>query len=217
MENILWHRKYPQIIPYIGSKYKEKRLLLILESHFLPDESKIHLDPKAWYEGDESLLSEEEKGWIYTKKTMRGHALSQPQNTAIPKVYKAIEETRLFSNSDTDKEDPFPYFALMNYFVRPAICGKGMERSYDKEEIWKHDVEPANERLEKVVEILKPKGVIFLSCFAYDCCNDSGGISKLKTRVGEDKVSRQYHPSSRDWDTKEKEEFQQCLRSFWNL
>ena len=46
LKNAPAHRKYPRIIPYVGSKYEEKRLLLILESHYLPDGSTIHLDPK---------------------------------------------------------------------------------------------------------------------------------------------------------------------------
>ena len=212
LKNVPAHRKYPRIIPYVGSKYEEKRLLLILESHYLPDGSTIHLDPKKWYESDESLLNEEEKSWIHTEDIMKTHPHDLTLNhKAIRKVFCAIRDTKLFS--DLDKEDPFPYFALMNYFVRPAKCGQGMKPSYRIKEIREHDVEPANERLEAVVEILNPKGVIFLSCFAYDCCRGSGGISKLETRIGEGKLSRQYHPRY----GKFKKEFQQCLRSFWNL
>ena len=59
---------------------------------------------------------------------------------AIGKVFRAIKDTKLFSDLDLDKEDPFPYFALMNYFVRPAKCRQGMRRSYGIKEIREHDV-----------------------------------------------------------------------------
>ena len=68
--------RFPEMKPFIGTDYertKEKgcALLVIGESHYLPDSSTIHKDGNAWYATNDSLLTQTEKDWINTSKLIK--------------------------------------------------------------------------------------------------------------------------------------------------
>ena len=61
--------------PWMGDHYQDdrhKRLLIIGESHYLPEGSTIHHDSDAWYTGSQNDLSDEERKWVCTAGNIRG-------------------------------------------------------------------------------------------------------------------------------------------------
>jgi hypothetical protein len=61
--------KYIEIYPFIGKNYKSlshKQLVIIGESHYLPDYSTAHLDAEKWYNGTSEHLDSTELSWFNT-------------------------------------------------------------------------------------------------------------------------------------------------------
>src|SRR5438552_408685 len=66
--------RYPMMRPHVGANYQvggEKSLLLIGESHYLPEKSTQHLTAEGWYLGDHTTLCCEELEWISTSDIIR--------------------------------------------------------------------------------------------------------------------------------------------------
>ena len=73
LTKIQHYQNYPEMIPYVGNQYdslEHKKLLLIGESHFFPNDSTYHLNASEWYKGNHSNLNSEEKKWIDTTQIL---------------------------------------------------------------------------------------------------------------------------------------------------
>ena len=69
----LYAVRYPTMKPF-GKAFGQgagPALLLVGESHYLPEGSTQHLDPTSWYGGDSTTLSETEVHWISTPRIIR--------------------------------------------------------------------------------------------------------------------------------------------------
>ncbi len=106
--------------PWIGDHYQDdrhKRLLIVGESHYLPEGSTIHHDSDAWYTGSQDDLSDEERKWICTAGNIRG-----AWNRAHT-IYREIarELSRILDERGLTHDDfVFQHIAYCNYFLRPA-------------------------------------------------------------------------------------------------
>jgi hypothetical protein len=56
--NIDFYKKYPQMLPWVGSEYDLTKILIIGESSYLCEKSSIHKDPKGWYSSSLNELDE---------------------------------------------------------------------------------------------------------------------------------------------------------------
>jgi hypothetical protein len=68
------YKRYPMMRPYIGDNFHAANtpsLLLVGESHYLPEDSSQHLSAEAWYAGSSDILSAREIGWINTAALLK--------------------------------------------------------------------------------------------------------------------------------------------------
>jgi len=148
------YKKYPSMIPYIGKDYisdKHKKLLIIGESHYLPEKSFIHYGIETWYNGNESNLIQIELDWIHTA----GCVLAN--NSIFRTVEKALTESGITISNPKDQ------YAFYNFFQRPAP-----ERKSFKTICSQIDKDFAIENFKSVISILKPDIIIFVSKLSFD-------------------------------------------------
>ncbi len=157
--------KFPCMQPWIGSSYEDnryKRLLVIGESHYMPPESTIHLDPERWYQSNEDHLGKEERAWVHTKGVILGQFVEPHRGLGI---FRNIgdEIVRIMKDSGlTPDEFPREHIAFYNYFMRPAPkTGSGIEGH-----VAPLDFSISEEVLRWFVQEHQPQLVIFVSRFA---------------------------------------------------
>lgn len=153
-------KQYPQLMPFIGKYYDDnnKKLLLIGESHYLPENSTIN-KTIGWYDKNIKDLTDEEIMWSNTKEIIRFHKNQnnyKEHGINFHKFYRHIEEAIIESSNLKDTENMFKYTAFYNFFLRPGFSGKSIEEE-NKDKII------ANKTLLKIIEIIKPDIIIFLS------------------------------------------------------
>ncbi len=152
--SIPFYASHPYMMPFVGDMYvssKHKKLLLIGESHYMPEYSFVHHNAKAWYNGT-SVLNQEEQNWCNTRGTREGKS---------GRFGKEID--RCLNMVMPGGENGWHQVAFLNYFLRPADCATGIEdlwNAYGDKEI---DCEQAIRNFINVLEVLKPDLFIFLS------------------------------------------------------
>ena len=129
-------RRFPCMRPWIGSRYRDarhKRLLVIGESHYLPNESTIHHDPDRWYRSGQDDLSEEEVRWASTIGNITGRWYR------AHRIYRSIQDevARILQESGVTPDDfPLNHIAYCNYFLRPApVAGGSMEGNVRQQDL----------------------------------------------------------------------------------
>lgn len=165
--------------PFVGDEYEKARankcaLLVIGESHYLPDKSTIHKYCEKWYSSNNAELTEQEKGWINTGELIRddiNNKYFQKEHNIWKNGYHAIYQYGLGlhyndeKNSNTAFMKCFEYTVFYNFYLRPANKGNSI-----KELRQRLDDEIANVFFEQMVNQFSPNGIIFFSRFAYDNC-----------------------------------------------
>ena len=154
------YKKFPQLIPFVGENYSDNvsyRILLVAESHYLPDYSEKSLDCEKWYSQHPIELDQEEINHTETREVVNtiwdknGHMLFREleKNLAlfIPKYNgRSINSC-----------------AFMNAFQRPSKNGITIKH-FAKQT----DFIVANKILKEVIKIINPSLVIFVSKYAWD-------------------------------------------------
>ena len=154
--------------PWIGSLYQDnrhKRLLLIGESHYMPDEeSTIHLNPEGWYQSNEGHLNPEEFIHVHTEGVIRGF-FEHPRRGH--RIFGEIEKqiTNILKEGGltlAPGKRPLHHIAYYNYFMRPAPKpGDSMEGH-----VVPQDCKISEEVLRWFVREHQPQLVIFVSRLA---------------------------------------------------
>jgi uncharacterized UPF0160 family protein len=152
--------KFPSMIPYVGENYgnlKNKRILLIAESHYFPQNSTIHYEAKNWYDSSANDLTDEEIYHINTKKVLETDWV-----TVSDVIFREINSTiqPFILNNESRAMN---YAAFMNCFQRPGKTGDSISHTCNS-----IDTEKAYETITSVIDVLKPDIVIFYSKFAWD-------------------------------------------------
>ena len=162
-------QRFPCMQPWIGSRYRDprhKRLLVVGESHYLPNESTIHQDPDHWYRSSQHDLSDKEIAWASTVGNITG------QWYRAHTIYRAIQdETARILRESGVTPDAFPlnHVAYCNYFLRPApVAGGSMEGN-----VAGRDAEVAEQVLRWFVRCHRPELLIFTSRFAGRCAESA--------------------------------------------
>lgn len=188
LDSIEMYQRYPLLKPSVGIHYGDwgPKLLVIGESHYLPEGSTVHLDPEKWYQGDQSALGivnkENERAWMNTRGILkkkngfraRGHA-----------IYRHLEAA-LHESGIPKSPNAFQYIAYMNGFQRPAVDGESIKHS-------PVDVREAIRTIKEVIQVLRPDQVIFVS---------SKAGNKIGSQLEVPSVSVP-HPACPHWNRKD--------------
>ena len=164
MKNVL--DRYPMMKPYVGDKYipgGPKSLLLIGESHYLPEKSTQHLTPESWYSSDATTLSDKEQGWVNTAGIISYWKPKNFADKALSIYRNAFREINTYGPKYPDYKDVADEIVYYNFFQRPALYRKSLVVS-------PKDADIAEQRFHEVVAQYKPAAIVFLSKLAFRWC-----------------------------------------------
>jgi hypothetical protein len=156
LDKIAHYQSFPIMKPFIGENYfnANKKILLVAESHFFASKSNINSGPTIWYSSTLKDLHESKFDSINTRKIVENstHMLFRELETVLSKSMEKYKN-RAMNN-----------IAYVNAFQRPANkAGQSIK------ELASHlDFEVGIKTLTKVIEILKPNLVVFISKYAWD-------------------------------------------------
>ncbi len=178
-------KKYPSMIPFIGDNYissDHSKLLLIAESYYLPNTETLHHDPQQWYQSNQDDLQDDEWiAWIDCNGLLKcnwdkpGHYIYRELNSSIQSL------------DFKKKKRPIEEVAYTNFFFRPSES----EGESFKKYCTPLDISMSNKIIEKIVQIMNPDLIIFVSKYSWD----KGG-SELKSKYPEKKISFVCHPTT---------------------
>ena len=102
--------RFPCMTPWVGTNYSEHRIMVVCESHYMPQGSTINRDADHWYACTEGKLSEIERSYIDTVGCVE-YRLSREGRAHLPNnAYVQINNVV-----------PFDRIAFSNFFYRPAV------------------------------------------------------------------------------------------------
>ena len=168
-------QNYPQMLPYIGSKWGEnKKILFLAESHYIPGVDIKSIYPEIdfrskWYDLNESYFDGHDylKDYINTRSVIEKSDDVHNSGFSSPlTIYYNIKEELKKNLTEIQNENfIFPYFSIYNYFQRPSfIEGETIQNTPEDDSV-------AFKTLKKVFETLNPEIIIFVSKKAFDSFN----------------------------------------------
>ena len=169
------YKIHPEMLPYVGKHYRNVKILLIGESHYLcegidnrPDD-KYYMTNK-WYE---ESVPENFTGKHYFNTRHIVHNFLVERRSRAHSIFRnpakgIIEALDL---KDVTDSEAFSACAFMNYFQRPALIS-GETINYDDISV---DKEYSYNVLKSCKEILKPYVTIFLSKKAFEAYSEFAG------------------------------------------
>lgn len=196
------YERFQCMEPWVGKNFehpKQKRLLIIGESHYLPTNSSLHLDANLWYQKTQKELNEEELRWIFTKGIIEKNKDKNFPNKAHG-IYRNIckEINSEFYNYDSLSQI-MDHIAFYNYFQRPA------DKSGDSIKVKAIDKEVASLVLDSNIAQYKPELIIFTSAlsgrFGKDVANKNNipyAITPHPTCAWWNRGSEKYNGKGRD-------------------
>lgn len=161
LNKITHYQQFPIMKPFIGRKYGKStlpKILLIAESHYLPENSKVSIDCNKWYEMTENDLNDEERDYINTRAVASSN-WSNPGHM----IFREIE-SNLRTIFEKDGDRIFNQTSFMNGFQRPSPY-TGDSIKYFCSSI---DIDKSSSTISDVIKVINPNHVIFISKFAWD-------------------------------------------------
>ncbi|HWY30600.1 MAG TPA: hypothetical protein VNX46_07610 [Candidatus Acidoferrum sp.] len=156
------YEQYPMMQPYVGKHFGRlgaPALLLIGESHYLPEGATQHLSADRWYSGSSTTLSPDEVEWISTAAVFDDARERRFPNKGHIIWSNALWEINEHGPRYTDYTYVADDVAFYNFFLRPGLEGESLA-------VETEDVQLANETFDIHFESLKPTAVVFLSSLA---------------------------------------------------
>ena len=209
--------RFPDFVPYIAEGYGDsKKILLIWESYYASNKDSIEIvkSPEKWYFDAPQECIDKLKEFVKEKtEEHRRHwnfASKMHPDGRDRKSSTFANVANVFKEFMPKGEDPFSYCAGYNFYLRPA---KERDSIKDKP----IDREIAAKTLQKVISILKPEYVVFLSKKSYSVFKkECKGFKQVFPSVVFVAFA---HPSSNWWNRKHgkdklsaKERFTKFLR-----
>lgn len=149
--SIPFYDSHRYMLPFVGDNYvstKHRKLLLVGESHYLPENSTIHHDIDAWYAGTIDI-KEKEQDWCNTRNS-RQYGYGEFEKIIVGDLLKFFPSG-------------FNEIASYNYFLRPANQTETFKKICTKV-----DREIAVKNFHNVLDILSPDLIIFASLYVFD-------------------------------------------------
>lgn len=162
LKSIDHFQRYPEMIPFVGANYGKfnKKMLLLGESHFLPEGSTASSSAEVWYKGNNSTLDDNEKGFICTFDLINNR--SGQQLGAKSWRYYLDMENELINGGLPKHDNMFTYVSFMNVFQRPAVVnGESIN-------VLPIDLEEGEKILNAVIDIIQPEIIIFMTSLGYN-------------------------------------------------
>ncbi|MBF3053036.1 hypothetical protein HKW90_01265 [Pseudomonas aeruginosa] len=184
------YSRYPNLLPWVGTGYcaSPLKLLILGESHYLPEEVTYHRDPEAWYAGVD-LPADNSVAWMRTRGVVAKGLETNwkgKSKTIFRRLSVSLAEAGLSNGAA-----PFTSLAYMNYFQRPAeVTGKSIRVS-DLDRMVSAQV------LEEVAQVLQPHAILFCSKLAWNAAASQELIPSL--RAADRVVDHTPHPASPWW------------------
>ncbi len=151
--------------PHVGERWTLRTgpsLLLVGESHYLPEGSTQQLKPVTWYGGDSTTLSPEARRWIDTPQILE-NACAKHFAVKAHWIWKnAFEVINAAGPRYSDFREVAKDVAFLNFFLRPAPVKGGSLGGFLKPE----DIERANAAFAMHLERLAPTAIVFMSRLA---------------------------------------------------
>lgn len=149
------------MMPYIGADYdssSHRKLLIVGESYYFPDESTIHHDAQAWYELTQGDLNEEEIWYIHCRGLVECD-----WSSAGHKMYRELNSC-LGTLGLPGPERAISHVSFMNTFFRPAsVPGESFRHCCQS-----IDIEESMSVLPRIFQMLAPDVILFCSKFSWD-------------------------------------------------
>ena len=197
---------HPEMMPFVGSHYKEAGILLLCESHYcskyITEENETYL-LNDWYKLP-TPANFIDKGNFDTRYVL--HNFLSNDRTKAHSMFSnpaksIIEVLQLENISDSEA---FNACAFMNYYQRPEV------NTHESIKNTQDDNHYSYQTFSEVCRILKPKRIIFLSKKAYESFVKSNfDIGKVDSKL----VSQVYHPTCSYWNRDGgKEKFDRIIR-----
>jgi len=181
-----FYDQYPMMKPFVGQRFRDPRkpsILLVGESHYLPKESSIHMDPASWYAGTADALSAREISWISTAAGVRFACDQRFKNKAFSIWRNSFKVINASGPRYGDFVRVADDIAFYNFFLRPAYQGLSVK-------VTALDEPFANEAFTMWCRELTPTIVVFLSALAH---------RSLRNREVNTSVAVVPHPASQWW------------------
>lgn len=207
-------KHYPQMIPFVGKKYKDTRLLIIAESHYLPESEKERFN--TWYDYGNvknsipETWNDKNNGLVYLKKQVDSFNSENYENKEYPKEnwycwvdytwtakivaavewnnrgHKIYQLLRRSVNNVLSKKNNRKIERLEDYAFMNFFQrpAKVSGKSIQHD---KDDIKVAGDTLQTVCKILKPTKIFFVSQCAWEnFCNYINNKEKaLRYECGE--------------------------------
>ena len=191
--------RYPISLPFIGKNYADtkKKILFVGESNYLPIEYNNKITTE-WYDKklSEYDFSETAKWYLNTRGIVNGVINKDEPGNKAHIIYRNFGNVYAECLNHRDYSDALPHIAFYNYFLRPAeVTGKSIRVNDWGEKILSFDI------LVKLIDILKPHKVIFLSSLARKTFHPVRWSDERK-EIGKEVekiVNDVPHPSCRWW------------------
>lgn len=181
---------YPNFLPWVGMGYRKAvlKILLLGESHYLPNGVSYHHDADAWYSGIQ-IASTEDLKWMTTRSIIR-NGLHNDWKGPSKTIYRNLSSA-LNAVDFSPEEDPFVHLAYMNFFQRPAERTGCSIRPTDI------DRQVSAATVAHASSCLQPNLVLFCSSLAWRAANEQRLPMTLKSQgCG---VGALPHPASAWW------------------
>lgn len=184
---------YSNFLPWVGIGYRKAKLKILLlgESHYLPNGVTYHHDADAWYSGIQ-ITSAEDLKWMATRSIIR-NGLHSDWKGRSKTIYRNLSSALVAENFSVE-DAPFTSLAYMNFFQRPA------EKTGDSIRVKDVDRRISAATVAHVSSCLQPNLVVFCSALAWRAAIEEGLLLTLKSQgCGVGSIP---HPASAWWNRK---------------
>ena len=186
-------RNFPCMRPWIGLNYKSSKLLIVCESHFLPDcITKLHHDAETWYRARQSCIPNpiihhdadvRAHSYMDTIASIEHYKCRKHIHKAGNKTYKKIEKSTGMSFDD---------FAFFNYIFRPVDKSSRGYCRHNRFKITDKDKKISKEIMEWFIHEHDPKKIVIAST----CVETYGGAKDVLDKYRCIEILYTRHPTA---------------------
>ena len=195
--NLAFYKAHDFAKPFIGHHFSANslKLLLIGESHYLSSYEGIP-SVENWYSNSENCTTNfldkhpKNKDWLNPNYIIGTAFFDNHGHTSFG-IFRNPAQCVQKELHLTDFKEAMHHMAFYNYFLRPA------EKKGDSIKVSPEDKKQSFDHFLNVLEILKPKQVIFTSTKAYKAFKETVRKRDQKIDVS---IEKTCHPSSAWWN-----------------
>ena len=179
---------HPEMLPFVGRNYQQIRVLLLGESHYLSNDETDEVKMlKDWYDRPTTDYPFDYPRNFFTRGVIRNYLIGSRTRSYTMFSRPANLLIDSWNLKNVNDSEAFTAFSFFNYFQRPASNSGSTIELTDEDEMQAYAI------YRRVLEILKPERVIFLSKKAYNSYEKKADSSEF------DLTDFVYHPTCSHW------------------